>query len=544
MKKVFLITHIVCLCASVWAESKTEIVVKDGIVKTTTNQGDSLIRSGQRAVLREGQEPSVSLNNIMVEKLLQLDRQIEAERVDSNKEIKYTSAQVYSVDTEHFWKVGFIMRMPNSSDKPMYTCRIGTMSILQNNTYYDLQGNVLPFTVEKVKPDEGYYHIQFPQAVEPGEEFKFISVIDANLKIEDFKLLEKINGQWVLSLENGTPFCLNHFHVILPASAVFANSDPAPGSIEEQNGRVAISMHKTTDADGNNGTFKVNFLWPEKDGTSLTGIPWTNAGPEAVEIYELFLQEDIQSPALWGELAVKLVGGGFYKQAYDAFERCYNGHESSVWDYTALTWQGHLYDLWNQREQAIEKYEQALKIKPNSNMRHDQWAMILTQQWLETRLTEPFTENMFIIPESKCEFMKRFDALPWKNAGHDALQLYNDIAFNGVIDTDSVAAKDWNRLGLKLAGAGKGYYSQALNCFDRSQSAGATGTYLFSTLIWQGHINDILGYRQKALEKYQQALELDDDIIGQMRHDQWGIVLTKDWVRQRLETPFTEEMLE
>ena len=41
----------------------------------------------------------------------------------------------------------------------------------------------------------------------------------------------------------------------------------------------------------------------------------------------------------------------------------------------------------------------------------------------------------------------------------------------------------------------------------------------------------------------ERALELDDDRIGKLQHDQWGIVLTKEWVRWRIESPFTEDML-
>ncbi|MHC4552541.1 MAG: tetratricopeptide repeat protein, partial [Planctomycetota bacterium] len=282
--------------------------------------------------------------------------------------------------------------------------------------------------------------------------------------------------------------------------------------------------------------FYTYFLWPEKDGACLSGIPWTNAGQEAVSIYDLFLAEDIQSPELWGELAIKLVGGGFYEEAYDAFNRCYNSHESPVWDYTALTWQGHIYDLRDQRAEAIEKYQQALKIKPKNNMRHDQWGIILTQQWIQERFETPFSEAMFIIPEEKKEFLGRFKSLPWKNAGPDALQLYDDIAKSNLDDV-----KDWVHMGIKLVGSG--YYDQAMDCFIRGEQGGSTHSYLFCSVVWQGHLLDIQHNREKAIEKYSQALEMNDDEIGRMRHDQWGIVLTKDWVQKRLETPFSEEML-
>ena len=44
MKKIFRCLAVLLICRAVLAESKTEVVVKEGIVKTTTPQGDSLVR--------------------------------------------------------------------------------------------------------------------------------------------------------------------------------------------------------------------------------------------------------------------------------------------------------------------------------------------------------------------------------------------------------------------------------------------------------------------------------------------------------------------
>ena len=63
MKKILLFIVIALgFCTYTFAESKTEIVVKEGLVKTSTDQGDSLVRSGQRAILEEGKEPAISFN--------------------------------------------------------------------------------------------------------------------------------------------------------------------------------------------------------------------------------------------------------------------------------------------------------------------------------------------------------------------------------------------------------------------------------------------------------------------------------------------------
>lgn len=398
MKAITMCLSALLICTAAVAQNRTEIVVREGLVKTMTDRGDSLVKAGQTAVMKDGQEPTISFNNKIVEKLLQLDQQIQAERAEGLDKIVYTSAQVYSVDQEDVIKVGATMTMPNPGNQASNTCRVGTMSVLQDVSFYDFQGNPLQYTIEKVKADEGYYYLQFPKSVVPGGEFQFVLITNFQQTIEDFQLLKKVDGLWILSGHNDTPYCLNYFHAILPKAAIFVKSEPAAGVIEEQDGRIGVSVRNYTGPQANGG-FSFSFLWPEKDGTSLKGIPWTDAGPEAVEIYELFLREDIQSPALWGELAIKLVGGQFYAEAFDAFERCFNGHKSPVWDYTALTWQGHLYDLWGQREAAVEKYRQALASKPEDDMRHDQWGIVLTRDWVRRRLKTPFRDYMLTYPE-------------------------------------------------------------------------------------------------------------------------------------------------
>ncbi len=404
MKNILFIAMILCLCASALAESKTEVIVKDGIVKTSTDQGDSLIKPGQKAVLKDGQEPAVTLNNKIVQKLLELDRQIMAERNMSTEKIQHTSAQIYSIDNENTWKMGVVVTQVNMSDKPTNELRIGPTSVLNDAKVFNLEGKPIQYKMEKINEEHAYYYIYFDEDVEPGKDFKFLAVMNLSEGMDEYdiikkEMLTKQDGQWRIRNQNDTAYCLNYMHYVLPKTAVFVKSDPSAQTIEEQDGRVSITIRRYVGSEGH-GPFYVYFLWPEKDGACLSGIPWTNAGPEAVDIYDMFLADDIKSPALWGELAIKLVGGNYYEQAYDALDRCYNGNDSALWDYTALTWQGHLHDLWQQREQALEKYQKALELKQSSgDMRHDQWDIVLDENWIKHRITVPFNEYMILYPE-------------------------------------------------------------------------------------------------------------------------------------------------
>ena len=131
----------------------------------------------------------------------------------------------------------------------------------------------------------------------------------------------------------------------------------------------------------------------------FSALPWDNGGPEVLALYEECVDnEDIAKGtdfgAGWGILGIKLIGGGYWEQAFDAFERCHGLNDSTSWKFTSLVWQGHIYDIWGDRKEAIGKYKQALKVEDFSYMRHDQWGIVLDYEWVKGRLEKPFTKEM------------------------------------------------------------------------------------------------------------------------------------------------------
>lgn len=58
----------------------------------------------------------------------------------------------------------------------------------------------------------------------------------------------------------------------------------------------------------------------------------------------------------------------------------------------------------------------------------------------------------------------------------------------------------------------------------------------FMGLVWQGHLLDLLGRRTEAVASYQQALKVPGE--PSMQHSQYNLVIDKQWVEQRLKTPF------
>jgi hypothetical protein len=76
-----------------------------------------------------------------------------------------------------------------------------------------------------------------------------------------------------------------------------------------------------------------------------------------------------------------------------------------------------------------------------------------------------------------------------------------------------------------------GRHSDALTVFRELEKDEA---YKSVALVWQGQMLDLLGQREEALAAYRQVAGQD----LHMRHDQYGLQLTKGYIQQRIETPF------
>ena len=123
--------------------------------------------------------------------------------------------------------------------------------------------------------------------------------------------------------------------------------------------------------------------------------------------------------------------------------------------------------------------------------------------------------------------------LPWVGAGEAALDAYKQAQEGKLAD-----AGKWLKLGLTLYD-GK-YYKEALEAFKETQ-AQAKGNLNDTTtgLVWQGHILDLQGKREEALQCYREAMKDADSL--KRRHDQYRMRLNRQWVEKRLEEPFVRE---
>jgi hypothetical protein len=123
-------------------------------------------------------------------------------------------------------------------------------------------------------------------------------------------------------------------------------------------------------------------------------------------------------------------------------------------------------------------------------------------------------------------------AMGWSVEGEKALEVYG-LAMGSEI----TSALTWLKLGILLYDGG--HYTEALDCFTRIPSLEASDLYKFAAYTWMGHLKDLLGEREAALGFYRKALEYERG--DGMQHSQYGIMLNRAWVEERLKTPFKRE---
>jgi hypothetical protein len=123
--------------------------------------------------------------------------------------------------------------------------------------------------------------------------------------------------------------------------------------------------------------------------------------------------------------------------------------------------------------------------------------------------------------------------LPWTGAGEKALAVFRRAKASAFPDPDG-----WFKLGLTLYD-GK-YYQDGLEAFGSAQARAGDDTRLtFVAMVWQGHIFDLLGQRDKAISCYQKALEVP--AAGETRHSQYHMRINRAWVQERLKEPFRRQ---
>ncbi len=133
------------------------------------------------------------------------------------------------------------------------------------------------------------------------------------------------------------------------------------------------------------------------------------------------------------------------------------------------------------------------------------------------------------LPKTAVELEDAVAALDWSGTGEAALAIFKNPETAKITN-----ARTFFKLGLLLFDGGS--YAESGEAFQKCGALNTDKFNLFAVNVWLGHLKDLLGEREKALEFYREALKFD---TGQtMRHDQWGLRIDRAWVEGRLKTPF------
>jgi hypothetical protein len=120
--------------------------------------------------------------------------------------------------------------------------------------------------------------------------------------------------------------------------------------------------------------------------------------------------------------------------------------------------------------------------------------------------------------------------LPWSGAGDLAKALYPQA-----IKERLLRDGEWFRLGLNLYDGA--HYAEALESFRAGGAQALTPETVTMSLVWQGHVLDLLGRRGEAVEAYRKAAASCPAAFS-LRHDQWRMRIDRQWIEQRIATPF------
>ncbi len=262
---------------------------------------------------------------------------------------------------------------------------------------------------------------------------------------------------------------------------------------------------------------------------AIEGLDFTGEGNKALQIFDRVKKIKLEGADFpWFGLGMHLYDEKHDQEALEAFQ---NESKQSPESFIGFVWQGHIHDLMNHREEALKCYQKALAMNPRTWVRHDQWGMKIDRSWIEKRIESPFQR-----PDPTLISLKnRIATLEWTGEGEKALQIVNELKSIKLDDADF----PWGKLGLCLYD-GK-HYEEALQVFrnDFEQQTKTNSPYAFGSLVWQGHLYDLMDQRDKALECYERALGMKPE--SQVRHDQYGLKVDLDWIKARLKSPFQRD---
>jgi hypothetical protein len=267
MKKIITCVLLLIIVQTITIAQKTEVSVRKGKVVAETPTTSVNIEAGRKAILSPDKNPTVTVNDPLVDDVMEIYKWVEAEKQAQRERIDASGIQIYRIDDEQSIKCAWLSEWTNSGIEPMEEFQRGPTLILKGPKYYDMEGNIIPFELEKIDARSGIYTMHLSKPIQPGEQIKFIGVSEI-----DNAIFSKEGPLWILRLNYGSsPYKLYYYRFILPESAIFVDSSQPATMIDSVDGRVAVTIRVYTGSSGEGVT--IAYLWPNKDGTTIADIP-------------------------------------------------------------------------------------------------------------------------------------------------------------------------------------------------------------------------------------------------------------------------------
>lgn len=164
--------------------------------------------------------------------------------------------------------------------------------------------------------------------------------------------------------------------------------------------------------------------------------------------------------------------------------------------------------------------------------KYDVFAIInawIESSWMTTEFVLSADDLAFIAKYAETDKITNLiHSLPWGGGQPEkALE-----CFTMAKNADYHEAHPWYKLGLILFP--DGYYEEALYSFK--QSLDTSFVIRFAPMVWIGHIEDLQNHRLEAVEWYRKALDTYPGFPVQ--HDNWHMKIDRNWIEERLKTPF------
>ena len=122
----------------------------------------------------------------------------------------------------------------------------------------------------------------------------------------------------------------------------------------------------------------------------IRGLPYNGAWDDGLELYHMAVEHDVPDHNTWFKLGMVIFEGGYLEESLECFNRVYEMDTDIEYDYMALAWMGNIQDAQGNREEAVKFYQRALDTGVKLAMRHDQFGIQSSPEWIEARLEEPY----------------------------------------------------------------------------------------------------------------------------------------------------------